>query len=437
MRAAASALLFLAFVAPLRAGKPIVAPPLAPAQRTISSSGQFFVYFQDKGVRSRLSLRLEEIKRHWLQRLSLPDEWKAPIIVQLQSIRDSSAPRIATNIFEGDAGQLKVQIDVNDPSVLQGGDFDVEVYRALCFEYSYRNAPPKAGKSYTQPPAWLLEALYEDDKSRENGLTAGLYETLIDRGRMPSLEAFLKQRPWTFDATSRAIYRAQALGLFRAFLALPSGSSSLKEYLSRLPSLETTDAAALLAAFPSLEKDPSRLSRAWVLSIANASASDRLATLSVDESRKELLAILDISTPPDPRNPMAPPVRGPDAMPIIARTEQGRYILGQKTEELLRLQMRVHPLVRPIVDEYRLIANQLAMRPKKKVTDRLVKNGELLKLVTEQSDKVTDYMNWYEAARIETSSGTFTAISTGDLIQIPVRSDAISRRIDSIEARGW
>src|SRR4029450_3255453 len=116
-------------------------------------------------------------------------------------------------------------------------------YRALFLEYAYRNLPSKAGKSFHQPPAWLIEGLYEDAMARDEGLATGLYERLLKEESPPKLEAFLKERPELRDATSRAIYRARALGLFRALLHTPDGEKHLADYCFNLPSLNPADGA--------------------------------------------------------------------------------------------------------------------------------------------------------------------------------------------------
>ena len=44
-----------------------------------------------------------------------------------------------------------------------------------------------------------------------------MYERLIKEESPPKLEAFLKERPEMLDATSRALYRARALGTSARF----------------------------------------------------------------------------------------------------------------------------------------------------------------------------------------------------------------------------
>jgi hypothetical protein len=416
-------------------GQTKVEPP-APLQRSISSSQQFVIYHHDRTLRSRLARKAEDLKEQWLRRLRFADEWKSPIIIQVLPLRRPDSPRIRTGLYESDGGALKVQIDVFDPTSLKSMDLDMEVYRALFLEYAYRNLPSKAGKSFHQPPAWLIEGLYEDAMARDEGLATGLYERLIKEECPPKLEAFLKERPELLDATSRAIYRARALGLFRALLHTPDGEKHLADYCFNLPSLNPADGAKLLGYFPTLSEQPANLSKLWTLFLADASASNRVMPLSVSETQKRLSLILEITAPRDPRKPQEGIVTGPEGLQAVASTSAGRYVLRQKAEDLLRLEVRAHPLIRPLVEEYRMIASQLAAKPRKNLGTRIRKNMQLQQAVVTRANEMEDYLNWFEATRLDTPSREFDSTSKIDSLDFR-RNDAVSRHLDDVEARGW
>jgi hypothetical protein len=410
----------------------------SPLQRSVSSSQQFVIYHSDRTLRSRLSQRVEHLKGQWLRRLRLDDLWKSPIIIQILPVQRSNSPRIRTALYESDGGQLKVQIDVYDMASLKSADFEMEVYRALFLEYGYRNMPAKAGKSFHQPAAWLIEGLFEDVTAREEGIAVAVYERLINDESLPKLDPFLKERPEMLDATSRAIYRAKALGLFRALLRTPDGAKHLVEYCSSLPSVEPTDGPRLLEKFPTLSEKLAVLSKLWTLSLAEASASNRVMPLSVKETQRRLSLILEITAPKDPRKPRTGTVSGPEGLLAVARTSTGRYVVRQKAEDLLRLEVRAHPLIRSIVEEYRLIASELTSKPKKNLETRIRKNMQLQEAVVKRADEMEDYLNWFEAAQLNTPSKEFdSAVDPQSGFLSFLRSDAVSRHLDDIEARGW
>lgn len=431
-------LFLLLFTASLRGQEqPIrIAPVAPPPQRTISVSQQFIIYYSDRLVRSRLARKAEDLKSNWLRSLGLLDEWKTPIILQMHSMRPPRTPRVQTSLFEADGGQLKVQVDIFDPTVLSSSDFDLEIYRALCLEYEYRHVPLKSGKSYTQPPNWLLEGIYQDSVAREDGLPPGLFDKLIQNGPPPKLGAFLKQRSENLDATSRAIYRAQALTLLRAFLRAPEGSKHLAEYVASLPGISNSDDDKLLEKFPLLQGQPGNLSKLWSLALAEATSTSRIKPLGIPETLQQLDGIFQLTAPKDPKKPAAGNVTGVDCLQVLSRTDSGRYVLRQKAEDLMRLEGRAHPLLQPIVEEYRLITTQLGSRSAN-LEKRIRKNAELCQAVAKRADQIADYVNWFEATQLNTPSREFDAIMMPENSSDTPRTDAISRRLDDLEARGW
>ena len=412
--------------------------PPSPLQRSVSSTQQFVIYHSDRALRSRLAQRAEDLKGQWLRRLRFSDEWKSPIIIQVLAMRRWNSPRIRTGLYESDGGASKVQIDVGDTAALKSADFDMEVYRALFLEFGYRNVPAKAGKALHQPPTWLIEGLFEDVLAREEGIAIGVYERLINAKDSPDLNAFLKERPEMLDATSHAIYRAKALGLLRALLSSPDGAKHLADYCSNLSSIDPSDGAELLQRFPALAENPVMLSKLWTLSLADASAANRVTPLSVSETQKRLTLILEMTAPTNPAKSQPGPLSGPEAFPAVAKTKTGRYLVRQKAEELLRLEIRAHPLVRPIVEEYRIIASELAAKPKKKLAVRIRKNMQLQEAVVKRADEMEDYLNWFEAAQLSTPSNEFdSAVDSQSSALTFHRNDAMSRYLDDIEVRGW
>jgi len=410
----------------------------AALQRSISSSGQFVIYFSDATVRMELAREAEDVKEKWRRALHLKDEWKAPIIIQVASRRPRNAPRVLTRLYESDGDAYKVQIDIYDVMVMKDRSLEREILRALCLEYSYRGHAALAGRQVIQPPDWLIDGLAEDLLAREEGIPAGLYEMLIESGPPPQLSAFLKMDPDRLDATSRTIYAAQARGLLRALLGLPRGADGLTAYLSALPDGNSADAKRLTRAFPEFAEDETKLSKLWTLSLAGASATDRVMPLSMLETRRQLGLLLEISAPRDPKKPELGMVAGAEALPALARAESGRYVMKQKSEDLLRLEMRAHPIMRPIIEEYGQITNLLVAKPRKNVEKRLRMNAELQAAVEERIEAIEDYVNWFEATQPGASSHKFDeAIAIQKIPGLPQRNDPISRQLDQRESQGW
>jgi len=384
-----------------------------------------------------LSSRADEVRDVWSERLGLADGWKWPIIILKVPNPVRNAPRLRTQMYVGDGDSLKIQIDINDEEALTGADFELAVYRALLLEAAYRNESVKPGRSFQQPPSWLVEGLWEDARARGEDVPAALYERLIEQGPPPTLEAFLKQRPEIMDPTARAIYRAHAMGLLRALLEGPKGASGVRDYISRIPSVRPTDAKALLESFPPLKEKPTELVKLWTLSLAKPSAVSRMEPLDIRQTNEQLEMIISaLETPPDPKKPDLAVKKGREALEDLSKTDAGRFRLRQQSEVLLRLEVQSHPFFRPVVEEYRALISELSQKRRRGVEKRVARIEELRTALVERNTAISDYMNWFEGTQLETSSGAFEEFISSEPEEFP-RADRISTYIDSIESAGW
>ncbi|MEI8310857.1 MAG: hypothetical protein WCH98_08885 [Verrucomicrobiota bacterium] len=406
------------------------------AGKSISASGQFVIYSKDATRRTNLAQRADEARAQWLQKIDSDDTSNHPIIIQ--DLIGSPKPRgnagILTGIFEGDGGAMKVQTDIYDAAVFHGQALETEIYRALGLDRIYRNHPPKAGKAFHSPPAWLLEALAEERRIKESGPPEGVYATLLKSEHPPKIEDFLKAKPELMEATSLTLYRTQAVALIKALQQLPEGPKGLGAFLDSLAENDA-DIKSLLAAYPSLQNSPSRLGKIWTLSIARNSASKGVEPYSIGETARALHDLLDVSAEVDPKKTALGKVTGAAAFPPLAKSAGGPYLMRQKSAEFMALEFRAHPLLRPVIAEYRKITTELASKPKKNMTKQIDETGKILDLLLQRTGKVNDYLNWFEATQLDTLSENFLEVTSPP--EAPKRTDPISAYLDAIENRGW
>jgi len=409
--------------------------PARPA-RTESASGQFVVYSGDVSRRMSLARRAEEAGEEWSRRLPRESDPFPPVIIQdlTGSARPKGSPAAVSRIFEGDGGTQKVQLDIYEASVVASLAFETEVFRALALQEIYRKQNVRAGKAFRLPPAWLPEGLAEEMRVKTNGAPDGVYAAILRSERPPRIEEFFKAKPELMEATSLSIYRTQSQAMMMALEQLPEGPRGLSTFLESLaggePGMKT-----LLAAYPSLRNDPAQLSKLWTLSLARGSTAKRAQLLSLAETNRTLSAILNLSAPSDPKKPDSEIIKGGAALPLIARKEGGPFLMRQKAGELLSLEIRSHPLLKPIVEEYRNITTLLAAKPKKDVSKRLEEAGKIRELLAQRSGRVSDYLNWFEATKLDMPSGDFLNVTAPP--QAPPRNDPVTNYLDAIEQRGW
>jgi hypothetical protein len=406
-------------------------PSPKPLQRTLSASGQFAVHGGKSADRLAVARRADRLREAWRTLMGLNETHTWPVIIRLAESPSHKKEGLRTALFLGDGDTIKIQIDV-PRGIPAGADLELEIIRALALEYAYREARPREGKPYTLPPSWLIEGLWQEITGRETGLSSALFAQLVKAGPPPKLEALVRQRPEAMDPTSRAVYRAQAMTLLRALLASQEGRQGLASYLSALHATRPNDPAALLAAYPSLNEDPGALVKLWTLAMARASTADRVEKLSVRATNEHLVRLLDAIRAPEGTGKQQAPVEGPAAMPSLAREESGRNSLRRLTEDLLRLEGRAHPLLRPVVEEYRDVASDLATRKTRGADKRLAAAAELRKAILSRAEAVADMLNWFEATQIETPAFTDPPGSAPSRA-VPPRADPLTLEIDSAQ----
>ena len=129
---------------------------------------------------------------------------------------------------------------------------------------------------------------------------------------------------------------------------------------------------------------------------------------------------------------------GPYAIPTIARSQNGRFILSQTESSLLQLSLRAHPLYKSLVDEYLSITRDLIAKPKRKLEKRIATAEEMRAGLARRTSESRDYLDWVETTKIKTESPELnTTIQDIDEIEEPpARNDAISNYLDTLSERG-
>ena len=377
-----------------------------PLARSLQIRG-FVIYSPDRETRSLLARHAQTAAKEWEEITGDKVTASTPIIIvdKTRSAKPRGAKGAPCHLFEIEDGRLKVQIDVLDEWAMKVGYFETEVIRALALQAMHRKRPPKAGKSYAQPPAWLVEGIAEQIRRRGGTVPDGVHAALIQSERPPALGDFLQQKTDRLDATSLLLYRAQALALLKA---LSDSKNSKQQFLAYLenPDRINSDPAKLLEAFPNAAPDVSSLNKIWTLSLARSSMPPRLASLSVDKTNEELTEILALEVPADPKKKNSTATSGPIALPLAARGQGGVFLMRQRSVDLLNLEFRAHPLLVPIVEEYRNIAMLLTAKPKSNVDHRIEEIEKIRVLLVERHKAISDYLNWFEATQVDESNSS-------------------------------
>jgi hypothetical protein len=397
--------------------------------RSVSPSGQFVVYGPDARVRGAVSDLAERTKQNLLGVLRRHDDWKIPIVINLET-RAANLPELRASQLEFGRTEtgMKLQLDLVIDRQLHPDSIERELARVVLLEMICRNVTAVArGNAYVDAPNWLVDGVLMSAPNRHR---ATVVATLDAVERVPPLDEFLQQRAETLDFVARELYRAYSYGLVQLLLERRDGRVRLGRYIDNLAVASNDPLADLRTAFPEV-RDWDRL---WQSAIANLKLSTKVeGLLSFAQADSKLAEILRMSFPSADRS------NGSTSFEQLSRVipnSQQRLALQSFSHRLLILATQANPVLRPIVEGYQRIADQLALGKNRRASLRLAQLRSLREKVSARMSEIDDYMNWFEAAQLETPSGMFDdylkAAASADS-EKPKRKDPLSVYLDAIE----
>jgi hypothetical protein len=399
------------------------------SERSVAPSGQFIIYGADARYRGAISALAERAKAELLAVLKRRDSWKIPVVLNLQprAVNVPEIPAAAFRFSQTEAG-LKLQLDLAISPELRPVAIERELARVVLLEMIYRNQTGVvSGNVYVDPPNWLVDGLLAASALNPNRVS--LVSAISVPQRIISLHEFLEQRRELLDSTARELYRAYSFVLVQLLTESWDGRVRLNRYIDSLAFTSNDPLADLEAAFPQIRD----FEGAWKAKIAEVKHSRDNGLLTFSQTEAELSEILGTKFPPAD-------VRGKaislDAISRTRPTSSQRLALQKFGQELLLLAAHANPVLRPVIQDYQQIASQLALGKNHAIGGRLAELKALRTKLSARMSDVDDYMNWFEAAKLQTRSGIFDDhLKAADdaSVQRPKRRDALSVYLDAVE----
>src|SRR5262245_29475031 len=176
----------------------------AQPEHSTSPSRQFVIYGGDAKMRGAVSGLAEQTKTNLLGLLRQRDDWKTPIVVNLQS-QQANAPEIppADLRFSQTGFGIKLQLDLTISKNVEASLVERELLRAILLEMIYRTQPHiTAGAVLVEPPCWLIDGVLALAPGRDRG---PLIDAVVNTEKPLPLQKFLSQRPGFVDSTGRTL----------------------------------------------------------------------------------------------------------------------------------------------------------------------------------------------------------------------------------------
>jgi len=399
------------------------------AEHSTSPSRQFVIYGADAKVRGAISALAEQTKTNLLGLMRQRDNWKTPVVVNLQS-QQSNLPELpaADLRFSQTGFGIKLQLDLTISKNVDVSLVERELLRAILLEMIYRNQPHiTAGALLVEPPDWLIEGALALAPGHERG---PLIEALGNTEKALPLDKFLRQRLELLDSAGRSLYRAYAFALVQMLLDAKNGGAQLGKYIDHLYDSSNDPLANLEAQFPSLADDAEKN---WQLSLSRLKSLQifRLLTFAESEQRLDELLNVNISEPKKPAK-----VVRLDELAQHKLSAGEKMALDQLKRDLLVLVPQTNPVLRPIGHEYQSIAALLARGKRRGVPKRLAHLEFTRQQLAARMTEIDDFMNWFEATQMSSGSGNFTGyLKAVNQSQLPAqrRRDPLSVYVDALE----
>ena len=401
----------------------------AQPEHSTSPSRQFVIYGADAKVRGAISGLAEQTKTNLLSLLRQRDDWKTPVVVNLQPQR-ANVPEIpaADLRFSQTGFGIKLQLDLTISKNLDVSVVERELLRAILLEMIYRKQPHiTAGVVLVEPPDWLIDGALALAPGRDRG---PLIEAIANTEKPPPLEKFLRQRPGFLDSTGRTLYRAYAFALLQMLLDWKNGGAQLAKYIDHLSDSSNDPIADLKVQFPLLADDAERT---WQLALNRLKTLQTFRLLTFAESEHRLDELLSVKIS-EPNKPVKPVKLQELAQHKPSASE--RMALDQLKRDLMFLVPLTNPVLRPIGREYQEIVALLARGKRRPVLKRLSRLDLTRQQLATRMTEVDDYMNWFEATQMSSGSGNFTDyLKAVDQSQgpVPPRHDPLSVYVDALE----
>src|SRR5262249_9947246 len=401
----------------------------AQPEHSTSPSRQFVVYGADTKVRGAVSGLAEQTKADFLGLLRQRDDWKTPVVVNLQP-QQANVPEVPPSDlrFSQTGFGIKLQLDLTISKNVDVSLVERELLRAILLEMVYRKQPHiTTGAMLVEPPDWLIDGALALSPGRDR---AALIEAVVSTDQPLSLEKFLGQPPPAFDSTARTLYRAYAFALVQMLLEGKTGGAQLAKYIDRLSDSSYDPLTDLKAQFPLLARDAEKTWQ-FALNRLKSLQTFRLLTFAESERRLDELLRVKISDPKKPEKPVRLA-----ALAQHKRSASEKMTLDQLKRDLMFLVPQTNPVLRPIGREYQEIVELIARGKRRGIAKRLSRLEEIRQQLAARMTEIDDYLNWFEATQMNSGSGNFTGyLKAVDQSQVPAprRHDPLSVYVDALE----
>jgi hypothetical protein len=322
---------------------------------TLSASKQFAAYANDRLLPPALCVYAEHIKREWLRRMNMADNWRDPIllVVRARGASQADAPSMWTAVFQTD-DHLKYQIHCLVPPRTDEAELLSKIVDALCSEWASRDQPTERRKAYTVPvmPPWLVQGLAASIEGRYEFMLS-IAQRAVAAGRPQGAIHLLNVRTVPADPMERQLFQVNSWIFTESLLAMPDGSRKLRSFLSELGAQKVASNAFWTVYRQDFPQELA-LEKWWSLEQVRRTSVSLAQNLSAEDTARQMDEILLTKLRVTGEHKDTPVVTDVtiDKLRDYENAPWFKDVAKLKIDRLGALRGQAHPLYQAVLDKY-------------------------------------------------------------------------------------
>lgn len=255
-------------------------------------SKQITVFADDQGFAAGLATFADKIKDRLLAKLTMRDEWRAPVIVVVRNQTNTEGraeASLRSSVYQSERS-LKYQITCVVPPPVNGEQFVRELVQVLCAEIANRDTPARSVQ-LAVPPLWFTEGLTQNLLGDVREIELDLVERAMNSRPGVSLKTFINEEQPPPAGIERELFKAKCKLLVRGLLVLQDGPRRSQQFLLSLhPGISWW--TAFEANYVEAMKDAVTAEEWWAAQLKRRSAPSPFNRLTAAETDTRLARLL-------------------------------------------------------------------------------------------------------------------------------------------------
>jgi len=322
-----------------------------------------------------------------------------------------------------------------DRDVLGHGIIDVLLYRRGLEEVQTLDGSPQI-----QVPIWLSYGIIETMSWKKDSSKRRVYELLLSNPELFPLDKVLSASGIDvrgFDATNETFFRAASGALVMSLLRQDGGKDSMRAFLSEVVLFDGEMDILLRKYFPPLSIGAHAMQKVWSLQVAEMAAPKLIENLSITESDQRLSEMLTLNIPDENGDAKLVPFKDFKILNGMKMAEKVQATEAMR-QGIVQLSNRCHPVYRPLLLEYAMLASEMCQDDYQNISKRLPLLAEERQKMVVADERCRDYLDWYQITRAYEVTGDFSGymkLKERLAMELDERKDeAIDPYLDRVQA---